>query len=389
MKILWVNPWFGNYRVPVYKYLKEYTQDNFYLIYGTYSLSESLCQKLSDTLGDKAIPIDNSKRITIGDGSSSLANTCISIPIPNGVYGHISKIKPDIIICDGFFQWGPVCMAYCKLHNIPLVIDYERTAHVERNSKWWRTLYRKLFGKMTAGFVVNGSLTVEYLNQLGLGHKPIATGAMAADSFGLKNAVCSVDDSTKEALSKKLSLADGMTYLFIGQLVERKGVRQLLNAWEKHSTKYPSDNLLILGEGVLEDELRKTIQSKNLRINLMGQIPYDEIAPYYAISDVMLMPTLEDNWSLVIPEAMACGLPVLCAVYNGGCPELVKDGINGYQFDPLNEASFLKALEDIHSADLKSMSRASIEIEQNYTPDKAAMRIFELCDSLYKKHISK
>ena len=66
MKILWLNPWFGNYRVPVYRYLKEYSNDNFYLIYGSYSLSESLCNKLEQTLGDKAIAIDNSKRIVIG-----------------------------------------------------------------------------------------------------------------------------------------------------------------------------------------------------------------------------------------------------------------------------------------------------------------------------------
>lgn len=379
MKILWVNPWFGNYRVPVYKYLKKLSNDNFYLIYGTYLLSQSLCDKLTAELGDKAIPIDNTSRITIGDSSSNLANSCVSIPIPKGVYSAIARIKPDIIISDGFFQWGPVAMAYCKLHRKPLIIDYERTAHVERNSTWWRTLYRKIFGKFTAGFVVNGSLTVEYLKQLGLGNKPIATGAMAADSFGLKSAVEKVSEEEKESLIRKLALRDGLTYLFVGQLVERKGVRQLLSAWEKHINVYPNDNLIMLGDGVLNKELRDIIESKKLRINLMGQVPYDEIAPYYAISDVMLMPTLEDNWCLVVPEAMACGLPILCAIYNGGCPELVHDGVNGYQFDPLEEQSFLDALSKMHNSNLESMGKESIRIEQSFTPDKAAKRIFDLC----------
>ena len=50
-----------------------------------------------------------------------------------------------------------------------------------------------------------------------------------------------------------------------------------------------------------------------------------ELYKYYALCDVFIMPTLEDNWCLVIPEAMACGKPVACSIYNGGHYELVQD----------------------------------------------------------------
>lgn len=385
MKILWVNPWFGNYRVPVYKYLKDYTSDNFYLIYGTYTLSDALCNKLYDTLGDKAIAIDNSKRLVIGNPSSDMANSCIRIPFTRGIYKAIKKISPDIIIVDGFFQWAPITMLYCKLHNIPLVIDYERTAHVERNSPRWRTLYRNMFGKLCSGFVVNGQLTVEYLKSIGLGNKHVTTGAMSADSFGLKKAVNSISFSQKEELKSKLNIKNGITYIFVGQLVERKGIRQLLDAWIIHQKQHTQDNLLVLGDGVLKPELIKTIDIHNLNVHILGQIPYDEIAPYYAISDVMVMPTLEDNWCLVVPEAMACGLPIICSIYNGGQPELIKDGINGYSFDPLKKESIISVLDLIHHTNLKDMSEKSIEIESNFTPDKAAERIINCCKTLIKK----
>lgn len=379
MKVLWLNPWFGNYRVPVYKYLKEFTSDNFYLIYGKYSLADSLCAKLEQSLGDKAVAIDNSKRIVIGSEKSDMANGCIRIPIPSGVYGAIKKIKPDIIIVDGFFQWAPVAMAYCIAHRVPMIIDYERTCHVERNSPWWRTFYRKMFGKMVKGFVVNGSLTIEYLQSIGLGDKIIVPGAMSADSYGLKSAVESVTDKEKTVLKEKLCLKDGLTYIFVGQLVERKGVTQMLEAWNNHQQSFPEDNLLMLGKGVLYDELSQYVSANKLNVNLLGQVPYDEIAPYYAISDVMVMPTLEDNWSLVVPEGMACGLPILCSIYNGGYPELVKAGENGFIFDPLSQSSFVNALDAIHMADLSKMSAKSIEIESAYTPDKAAANILECC----------
>lgn len=385
MKVLWLNPWFGNYRVPVYKYLKELTSDNFYLIYGKYSLSDSLCAKLNQTLGKKAIAIDNSRRIVIGSEKSDMANGCIRIPIPSGIYGSIKKVDPDIVIVDGFFQWAPVAMVYCILHRIPLIIDYERTCHVERNSPWWRTFYRKMFGKLANGFVVNGSLTVEYLKSIGLGNKVIVPGAMSADSYGLKSAVAAVTDGEKSALKRKLNLNNGLTYIFVGQLVERKGVTQMLEAWKEHQQSFPKDNLLMLGKGVLHDELKSVINNDNLNVHLLGQIPYDEIAPYYAISDVMVMPTLEDNWSLVVPEGMACGLPILCSIYNGGHPELVQDGENGLTFDPLSQSSFVNALDSVHRANLNKMSIKSIEIESNFTPDKAAASIMRCCQQIFNR----
>lgn len=384
MKVLWLNPWFGNYRVPVYKYLKELTNDNFYLIYGTYSLSDSLCAKLENVLGEKAIPIDNSKRLVIGSEKSDMANACIRIPLPNGVYRKIKEVKPDVVIVDGFFQWCPIAMLYCKIHNIPLIIDYERTAHVERNSPWWRTLYRKLVGKLTSGFVVNGSLTVEYLNILGLEKKTIIPGAMAADSYGLKSAVKSVTESQKDALRSKLGIDIGLTYIFIGQLVERKGVQELVDAWKIHQSKFPNDHLLMLGKGVLREDLDNKIKKNNLKVHLLGQIPYDEISKYLAISDVMVMPTLEDNWSLVVPEAMACGLPILCSIYNGGYPELIHSGKNGYVFNPLDSDEFVNVLEKIHNSDLQQMSAESIMIESQFTPDKAAANILKCCKIVSK-----
>lgn len=385
MKILWLNPWFGNYRVPVYKYLEKYTNDNFFLIYGRYGLSESLCAKLFQVLGDKAVAIDNSKRIVIGSEKSDMANGCIRIPIPQGVYRAIKKIKPDIIIVDGFFQWAPIALVYCKLHGIPLIIDYERTSHVERNSPWWRTFYRKMFGRLVDGFVVNGSLTIEYLKSLGLDRKVIISGAMAADSFGLKSAVAKVSEETKDLLKARLKFKNGLTYIFVGQLVKRKGVVELLYAWSEHQKKYPLDNLLLLGDGIQHNELANIIEKKSLNACLLGQVPYDEIASYYAVADVMVMPTLEDNWSLVVPEGMACGLPILCSIYNGGYPELVHDGVNGFVFNPLSQTSFVKALNAIHDCDLIQMSQQSIEIESNYTPDKAAMNILLCCKHCFYK----
>jgi len=117
-------------------------------------------------------------------------------------------------------------------------------------------------------------------------------------------------------------------------------------------------------------------------VRFVGSVDYDNIAQYYAAADIFIMPTLEDNWSLVVPEAMACGLPILCSKYNGCWPELVHDGINGWVFDPLKPDDIMRVLEWCieHSEDLKSMGEKSGQIVARLTPETAAKSILDACN---------
>ena len=92
------------------------------------------------------------------------------------------------------------------------------------------------------------------------------------------------------------------------------------------------------------------------------------------------------NWSLVIPEAMACGLPVATSIYNGCYSELIKEDVNGTIFDPLKNDSMLKALEYFHHHDLKAMGQASIELEKPFNTENCAQREYDaIIRSLDKK----
>lgn len=385
MKILWISPWFGNYRVPVYDYLNKLSGGNFYLICSEENTSELVREKLKSTLKDNAVIMSGEKRMTMGDESSDFANSALVIKKQPGLYKAIKKINPDIVITEGFGGWAPAGIRYSFLHRKKLITFYERTAYVERNSPYWRSLYRRTVGLPIDCFIINGTLTEEYLTEeLKFKNTPKVKGCMSADSYGLSNAVMSVSDNEKNNLKQSLNLNNGLTFLFVGQMVERKGISQLLSAWEKHITKHTNDNLIVIGKGILLDSLKEKY-NKYESVKILGGINYDGIHRYYAICDVFVMPTLEDNWCLVIPEAMACGKPVACSIYNGGHYELVQDNVNGYKFDPLKEESILETLDRFHKADLVSMGKKSKEIESNFTPDKAAERIFGACKMVFKK----
>ena len=113
------------------------------------------------------------------------------------------------------------------------------------------------------------------------------------------------------------------------------------------------------------------------RLFLEGRVPYDEVHKYYAAADVFILPTLLDNWSLVVPEAMACSLPVATSIYNGCHPELIIEGENGTVFDPLREESLLRALDYFHHVNLRAHGARSAEIEREWSTERCAQRVFQ------------
>ena len=342
-------------------------------------------EKLKASLGEHAIIMSGEKRTTMGNEESDFANSALVIKRQPGLYKKVKEVKPDVVITEGFGGWAPAGIRYAVLHRKKLCMFYERTAYVERNSPQWRSWYRRIVGMPVDHFLINGTLTEQYLNEgLHFKHTPKVKGCMCADSFGLAEAVKTVTDADKQVLSKELNLKGGLTYLFVGQMVERKGIEQLLDAWTAHIEKHPDDNLIVIGKGILLDKMKEQYDSCS-SVHILGAVNYDLLYRYYALCDVFIMPTLEDNWCLVIPEAMACGKPVASSIYNGGHYELVQNGVNGYNFDPLKKEEILDTLDKFHGADLEAMGKKSVEIESNFTPDKAAQRIFDACKCVFEK----
>ena len=140
----------------------------------------------------------------------------------------------------------------------------------------------------------------------------------------------------------------------------------------------------MVGNGNQLDEFRlKYINESS--IHLLGKVDYETVYQFYAIADVFILPTIEDNWSLVIPEAMACGLPVATSIYNGCHPELVHKGENGITFDPYKKETIIYALDYFHHQDLKVMGQKSIELEKEYNTENCARRVYEALNNSISK----
>lgn len=373
MRLLWTNPAFLDYRVPAYTELNKLSNNNFYILFDKNRVPERIPVKIKKAIGDHAL---------IFDGKKIIINNRI-FPITPGLYKKIKRVNPDVIISEGFFQWTPKALCYSLLHRKPLVIAYERTCWTERNCSNWIKIYRKFVNLFVSGYLCNGTQTMEYLRSLGIKDKKLYLGGMSADSTNMQMSVSRLSANDIAMIKKKLSLSNnGLIYTYIGRLIPLKGIHHLLEAWRKHIIQHKQDELLIVGGGELYDSFITKYGNDN-SIHFTGSIDYDDIYQYYAVSDVFIIPTLQDNWSLVVPEAMSVGLPVAVSIYNGCHPELCKEGENGYKFDPLQEDSIISVLDKFHHIDLKKYGENSIKIEEQYNYKHVAENMFNACEIIY------
>lgn len=379
-RVLWVNPSFLDYRIPLYKEMHSLCGGEFYLVYGRERIPDRCHRAVVEALGDHAIPLKED-RYDFGR-RTEFANSGVSIPIPHGLYKAISDVRPDAVIAEGFFKYTPWAAHYATLHRIPLLIAYERTKHTERHCQLWRRLYRRLVNLFANGYVANGKLTKEYLMSLGVKEENIFTGGMCADSDGLAQRVASLPEEKLAEIRSNLFGTDcprGISYVYVGQMIPRKGVGYLLDGFQAHLRNHPDDRLVLVGDGQDLPGLKKRY-GNDPRILFVGGIDYSQIYKYYAACDVFVIATLEDNWSLVVPEAMACGLPVACSIYNGCHPELVHEGENGAVFDPLDLGSVVRALGYFHQVDLTKQGQRSKEIEHGFNPETTARNVMRAVD---------
>lgn len=325
MKITWVTRSFLDYRIPVFKALDEMCGHQLTVVYYKDIPPKRTQDKLKAVLGDRAIARE--RELRIGNrpkvDNASKANSSIRIPLSPGLIKQVMQTKPDVLVSDGFMQWTYAALVTRFLKGVPHVMCYERTKHTERNAGKLRTAYRKFVSHWIDAIDCNGVQTEEYLAEIGYPKNRLTHGHMVADVVGLSKAVAETSDDVVSTLRAMLGCKNTMI-LFVGQLIPRKGVKELIEAWCSFKEREESDvTLVCVGNGAQMGEIKQLITVKNIPdVMLAGAVDYDLIASYYKAADCFIIPTLEDNWSLVVPEAMACGLPIATSKYNGCHPEL-------------------------------------------------------------------
>jgi phosphatidylinositol alpha-mannosyltransferase len=189
----------------------------------------------------------------------------------------------------------------------------------------------------------------------------------------------------KKFLDKKINI------LFLGMIVERKGLIYLLKAYKILQKKFSNLRLIVCGGGPLKKEMEKWAKKNNLREVLFeGKIPEDKVQNYYASCDIFCSPaTHGESFGLVLIEAMACGKPVV-AFDNEGYKEFLKDKKGGILVKNRDFRELAKKLEIlIENENLRrKMGKIAQKEAQNYSWEKIAKKVldfYQFCQKIKKE----
>lgn len=170
----------------------------------------------------------------------------------------------------------------------------------------------------------------------------------------------------------------------VGGLRASKGVFDLPEIWSKVVAQFNSARLLVIGGGTEENEqkLRQQIKQAGLEkhIELAGVVPQSELYSRIKSAKIFISPSHEEGWGIVLCEAMACGLPVVC--YDLPAFELFKEGLlkvslgDTYSFS----LEIIRLLQD--SFVRSELAKGARQEAQKFGWDKAADREWDFLNQL-------
>ncbi|CAA6820462.1 MAG: Glycosyl transferase group 1 [uncultured Sulfurovum sp.] len=170
------------------------------------------------------------------------------------------------------------------------------------------------------------------------------------------------------------------TFLYVGWMVEKKGVIELIDTILRHKelSKY---KFIFVGGGTLVEELTKKVELASARnITFTGWLDSSLVGEFYEEADVLVLPSHAEGFPNAILEALSYQLPII-ATDVGGVSESVIDGYNGFLVSPRNEEKLYQAIKNLgNSLDLRrEFSKNSQAIlEKNHAIDVNCQKIFDL-----------
>jgi 1,2-diacylglycerol 3-alpha-glucosyltransferase len=149
-------------------------------------------------------------------------------------------------------------------------------------------------------------------------------------------------------------------------------------------------HLVILGDGPLKADLQSLISELDLQdfVLLPGFKQYDDLPACYGFANALILASTTEQWGLVVNEGMAAGLPIIVSGRCGCVPELVHDGVNGFQFDPHDEQRLAELMSKVAAASDEQRTawgEASLRIIVDWNLDRFARGV-ERASKVAKQH---
>lgn len=229
----------------------------------------------------------------------------------------------------------------------------------DRPRSLWREIPKWLFLLPYNGALIGGRRHRDYLSFLGFKNRPMAEGFDTVSMTRLRMLAASSSERQEISYSDR-------NFVVIARLIAKKNLPLIIAAYQlyREMVGVNARGLTILSSGELQSALEAEVRQRNLAgITFTGFVPDEEMVGHLARGLALILSSMEEQWGVVVNEAMFLGVPVLCSENVGARDGLVRSGVNGHVFesnDPEGLAMLMVELGD-DEARWRKLARGALD----------------------------
>lgn len=270
---------------------------------------------------------------------------------------RLEEFKPDAVLMSGWMDNGYLRVARAmRRRKVPVIAGLDGQ---------WEGTFRQRMGVLSSSFVLHGSIDiiwaagerqVQFARRLGFRGHRCWRGVYCCDWEAFAHNPG--DEFPPSAPA----------FLFVGRYVAQKGIGDLLDAYREYRRRNMAPwDLVCVGTGPLASLLQGQPGVKDLGFVQPDNLP----TVFRKHAGVFVLPSRVEPWGVVVQEAAASGLPLICSEACGAGVHLVQEGFNGWLFETGNTeqlAAYLHRASTSDPAALREMGRRSHHLSRLLIP---------------------
>lgn len=305
-KVFWITNLAAPYRLPIWERLRA----DYELTIGLLESRESLSSDAGANRGSDWQPKETKT-------SSFIEIPTWKLKVGEARYYVLKSFLPILAIGDQdvvvFGGWESpaywLLLLGALIFNVGRVGFYESTLATMKNPKGPIAWIRSCFFRHMHSVVAPGPAAREALQHIGVPRSKILEGFNAIDV-----------EAFRQKCSSTEALPEGHRYLYVGQLIPRKRVEAIIDAFS--SVASTADQLTIVGSGQLKDDLARLASSRGTSIRFLPYIDNEMLPELMARHQTLVLASSEEVWGMVVNEALASGLHVVVSENCGVVPSV-------------------------------------------------------------------
>lgn len=328
----------------------------------------------------KALSVEGASNLDLNGAKSKL----FSWSLLQNLLRLIKTEKPDVIQANGSDTLKYA--AFIKLLNPQIPITYRNISIISTwigRNKLKLAFYKKLFASIDHITCVGNVAREDIISTIGFTAQDVSV-----INRGIP--IQEIDkDSARERVRAAYGLADDdIVVVHVGNFSPEKNHAFLINVFEELRKVNPSVKLLLLGEGVLEDEIKTKVHNTNLSDTIFFGGFNSNVQDVIAGCDLFALCSFIEGVPGVVLEAAAQKVPAI-AVNVGGVGEVVRHDITGVLIQDHNVDAFAQSILSLLS-DMPKMEKLSSAgyqmVKDEYDPKTNVYKFINLYNSLLKEH---